>query len=112
MCFFKLESVNTCFWTLFCLLGMHIAQAQVNGVFVVEKDQEHMFRDSILEVDQLIIKGTFKLEDTKDVKLKFSKLLIDGGRFVAGSSENPFGHQLLLEFASELASFEVINGGN
>ena len=112
MRFFKLESVNTCFWTLFCLLGMHIAQAQVNGVFVVEKDQEHMFRDSILEVDQLIIKGTFKLEDTKDVKLKFSKLLIDGGRFVAGSSENPFGHQLLLEFASELASFEVINGGN
>ena len=95
----------------FALVALHFGTAQSGNTLVVEKGQTLELNTS-LEVDSLVVKGQVKILDSKDISLRFSNLIIDGGAFMAGSSGVPFQHRLLLMITSKKGAIEVINGGS
>ncbi|MEM9361379.1 MAG: G8 domain-containing protein [Bacteroidota bacterium] len=109
---FGLNRLGNYFLVLICIFGIDIGNGQAQNILVVEKDQEYLVKDSVLEVDELIIKGIFRLDDTRNIKLKFSRLVIDGGKCIAGTREHPYQHQLWFEFDSDSSAIEVINNGS
>ena len=102
---------NTGLVLLFSFLWCSIGFGQKGEGFVVEEHQKYTLQDN-LEVGQLIIKGVFKVEDKKDISLKFSSLLIDGGTLIVGSKDHPFQHQLTLQITSNEGYVKVLNGGS
>ena len=93
-------------------VSLQLCIAQETKTLLIEKGQEYVLNNGHLEVDTLIVRGVFKVADTKDVSLKFKHMVIEGGEFQAGTKAAPFKHRLLLMMASKESAITIINEGN
>ncbi|MEM6895134.1 MAG: G8 domain-containing protein [Bacteroidota bacterium] len=92
--------------------GTTLVHSQQMSELVIAKNEVLTLKDSSLIVDNLVVQGVLEIADIQNVKIKVGTLDIDGGVFVAGTEDRPFGHELSLEMISKAGQTRVYNGGS
>ncbi|WP_430906155.1 G8 domain-containing protein [Maribacter sp. 2-571] len=91
------------------------ADGKQQDTVIVPFGKTRILTKNTATVGKLIVRGTLKVDDSKDIALFANHIAIDGGTLQVGTKETPFKHRFSIRFTPSIdqkpSELKAINGG-